>query len=139
MKKKITISGLAGALTLAALMAPPSMAADNGIDSWDLYKHNTSVSLNQQVKMWECWGKGVGTNPKLLQKVGRKWVTLDVSTVSTDTAFCGKKEPIKAIYSFKVKDSLRWNQKKNSYEAVVRTVCSTCETYNWSILVNKKP
>lgn len=122
---------------VTATSASAAHAAGEGIDSWLLYDHKRSVSLGETVTMWECWGDMDGSDPRLLQRVGKKWKTLDISTVTRDVDFCGKKEPLKAVYTFKVRDALRWNKKEKSYEAVVKTVCSTCQTYNWTILVDK--
>lgn len=130
---------LAGAVAAVAAFAaaPSANAAGEGIDSWLLYDHKRSVSLDQKVTMWECWEAMDGSDPRLLQKVGKKWITLDVSTVTRDVRFCGRQEPMKAVYTFTIRNGLRWNKKEKSYEAVVKTVCSTCQTYNWTVLVDK--
>lgn len=135
MKRKFTL--MVGAILVAGGIFAPTVAANDGVDAYDLYDHKLSVSLNKQVNMWECWADMDGSDPRLLQKVGKRWITLDTSTVSRDSKKCGKKQPIKAVYTFKVRDTLRWNEEANSYEAVVKTVCSTCITYNWTILVDK--
>jgi hypothetical protein len=124
------------AVSMALISASPAIAADS-YDAWDLYDHKELVSLGETISMWECWAAGYGTNPRLTQKVGRKWVTLDVSSVSRDSKLCESYRPVKATYSFKIKNSLRWNKKEKSYEAIVKTTCSTCVTYDWTILVDK--
>lgn len=133
---KTLVTGLiAGAVM--GISSGPAQASDDGVDAWRLYDHKTSVSLGERVKMWECWADMEGSDPELLQRVGKRWVRLDIATVTRDEGKCGSKQPIKAVYDFKVRDSLRWNKKKKSYEATVRTVCSTCVTYDWTILVDK--
>lgn len=128
-----------GILTLAlAVSAVQATAwASNGYDASLLDNHEESLPIAQEVQMWECWEDRPGSSPRLLQKVGKRWVTLDTATVYRDSKTCGKKTPIRADYTFTLENSFRWNKKKKSYEAVVRTVCSTCVTYNWTILVDK--
>jgi len=127
----------AGAVAVVIPMATPAMAADDGIDAWDLYYHRDTAILGEPITMFECWAEGYGSNPRLLQKVGKRWVGLATSTVTRDVGKCGSKGPIKAVYTFTIKDSLRWNAKEKSFEAVVKTDCSNCKTYDWTILVDK--
>lgn len=125
------------ALVLAAQTAGSASAATDGIAAWRLYDHKTSVRLGQQVTMWECWADLRGSDPKLRQKVGKRWVLLDTATVGRDLKKCGRDQPIKAVYTFTLRDALRWNEEAKSYEAVLETICSTCVTYDWTALVVK--
>jgi len=120
-----------------ALGFAPLAQASNTYDANELWAYEDSVPLGERITMWECWKEGPGTNPRIDQRVGKKWVRLDVSTVKRDAKTCGKNQPIKATYKFKVRDSLRWNKKEKSFEAVVRTYCRGCVSYKWAILVNK--
>lgn len=133
---KTLVAGLSVGAVFA-ISSLPAQAADDGIDAWRLYDHKASISLGERVTMWECWADMEGSDPELRQRVGKRWVRLDIATVTRDDSKCGAKQPIKAVYEFKVRDSLRWNKKKQSYEATVRTACSTCVTYDWTILVDK--
>lgn len=132
--KSVAITALLG-MGLWSLVVPA--AASQSFDAWQLSDHKQSVPLGQEIQMWECWEDQPGSDPRLLQRVGKRWVTLDTATTYRDVEKCGKKAPIRADYTFTLKDSLRWIKKKKSYEAVVRTVCSTCVTYNWTILVDQ--
>lgn len=133
--KTLLIGAIASALV--GIFPGTAHASDDGVDAWRLYDHKAVVSLGELLKMWECWADMEGSDPELLQRVGKRWVRLDIATVTRDESKCGSEQPIKAVYEFKVRDSLRWNKKKKSYEATVRTTCSTCVTYNWTILVDK--
>ena len=121
---------------LSVLVAPSAVAAGS-YDANELWAHEESVPLGERVTMWECWETGIGSNPRLFQKVGKKWKRLDVSSVKRDERRCGEDTPLKATYKFKVRNSLTWNKEARSYEATVRTRCKNCEPYNWTILVDK--
>jgi hypothetical protein len=127
---------LAAFLGLTLVAASPAAAGDT-YDANALWAYEESVPLGERITIWECWKEGDGNNPRIDQRVGKKWKRLDVSTVTRDEEMCGKNQPIKATYKFKIRDSLRWNKKQKSYEAVVRTYCSGCVTYKWAILVDR--
>lgn len=135
MKRKLSF--MLVTVFFASGMSIPAISANDGIDSHDLWNHSSSVDVNTNVTMYECWDVAIESSPRLLQEVGKRWITLDTSTVSRDSKKCGKKKPMKAVFTFKVRDSLRWNAKAETYEAVVKTVCSNCETYDWTIFVIK--
>ena len=113
------------------------VAASQTFEALLLENHQQSLPVDEEVQMWECWEDKPGNSPRLLQRVGKRWVALDTADVYRDANTCGKQTPIRADYTFTLEDSLRWNKKKKSYEAIVRTVCSTCVTYNWTILVDQ--
>jgi len=133
---RFVVLAAAVAVVTALVVAPPALGSST-YDANELWAYEDSVPLGERITMWECWKEGPGTNPRIDQRVGRKWVRLDVSSVERDAKTCGKNQPIKATYKFKVRDSLRWNKKEKSFEAVVRTYCRGCVSYRWAILVDK--
>lgn len=127
----------AAILGVAVLTAAPA-SADNTYDANELWAYEDSVPLGQRITMWECWEDAIEGRPKIDQRVGGKWKRLDVSSVVRDEELCGSRTPLKATYKLKVRDSLRWNKERKTYEAVVRTYCSGCVSYNWAIPVDKR-
>lgn len=119
------------------LVTSPTALADRVYDANLLWQYEESVPLGERITMWECWKEGDGNNPRIDQRVGRKWKRLDISTVTRDEELCGADQPIKATYKFRLRDSLRWNRKEETFEAVVRTYCSGCVSYRWAIPVEK--
>ena len=132
-----TFSAVVATLLGLTLLTSTPALADKTYDANVLWEYEDSVPLGERITMWECWKEGRGDNPRIDQRVGNKWKRLDVSTVTRDEEMCGKNQPIKATYKFKIRDTLRWNKKQKSYEAVVRTYCSGCVSYKWAILVDK--
>jgi len=133
---RFVVLAAAVAVGTALVVAPPALGSST-YDANELWAYEDSVPLGERITMWECWKEGPGTNPRIDQRVGKKWVRLDVSSVARDVKTCGKNQPIKATYKFKVRDSLRWNKKEKTHEALVRTYCSGCVTYKWAIPVDK--
>ena len=129
----LVVAALAG----FALGFAPLAQASNTYDANELWAYEESVSLGERITMWECWEDEIDGRPTIDQRVGKKWKRLDVSSVVRDEEICGNKTPLKATYKFKVRDSLRWNKKEKTYEAVVRTYCSGCVSYKWAIPVDK--
>lgn len=124
------------AVGTALVVAPPALGSKT-YDANELWAYENSVPLGERITMWECWEDDIDGRPTIDQRVGKKWKRLDVSSVVRDEEMCGTNTPLKATYKFKVRDSLRWNKKQETYEAVVRTYCSGCVSYNWAIPVDK--
>lgn len=132
-----TFSAVLAALLGLTLLSSTPASADKTYDANALWEYEDSVPLGERVTMWECWEDVIGGRPTIDQRVNGKWKRLDVSSVVRDEEVCGSRTPLKATYKFKVRDSLRWNKKQKTYEAVVRTYCSGCVSYNWAIPVDK--
>lgn len=122
---------------ISGLFSAPSAASTDAYNANDLWAYEDSVSLGERVTMWECWEEEIGGRPRLDQKVRKKWVRLDVASVRRDEGLCGKDTPLKATYEFQVRNSLSWNRQQRTYEAIVRTRCRGCQSYNWAIPVDK--
>lgn len=133
---KSTGFSLAVMVGVSLLVAPPA-SAGGVYDANALWAHEDVAPLGERITMWECWEEGLQGRPRLEQKIGKKWKRLDVSSVKRDEQRCGEKTPMKATYKFTLRNAVSWNVEEREYEVTVRTRCRNCESYDWTILVDK--
>ena len=132
--RRFALMTVFAALCVAALGIPAS-ASDDGVDAWDLYDGDATLTLGEPTLMWECWADAVGGRPRLYQRIGDSWRLLDVADTERDVAKCGSSKPIKAVYEFMITNPGLWNASKGYYEAQVLTKCYKCVSYKWKIPV----
>lgn len=134
MRTLIRLAAVAlSAVVVVTLAGSPAAAADDGVSAEDLEARTEVIFANVPTRMWECWEDGLGSAPRLSQRVAGKWRLLDVATTSRDVATCGRRTPIKAVYEFTLLPVGRLNKEEDYYVTRVRTTCTNCEPYRWTI------